>query len=302
MPEHGLKLERLHNPENMTSVIRVYLAIAGLPYRFQIEEPRLGDNISPFSVHPKVMHEVGSDIIDTQEKHYRFVYWSIYCKLATIFCGQALENTMENIVRIFLNEGGNWDNTREERLIPQRRVQHEHRYQPIITGPPPPITTLLTRAEIEWACSVLGATNTDESWGTSIIDSSVRRRAPNGYCIPSQHTDVNKKAWQLLKQTIGNKPFRDIELKGYFEVKGKRGNYRFHKGKQGGVTFVEMRKYGERIVPVEFDLCIQSQVADMPEGDVILSRYLTWQEDEEKFLQIANFRRAVIVDEANVRR
>jgi len=248
----------------MSYEIRVFLEIAGMPYRFQVSEPRLGEHFDPHSVHPRVLVEVGGDIIDTKEKQFWFVYWSIYFQLASMIHGSVLDDTMENIVRIFRNEGNNWDNTRS--LEPARR--------PGVTAPPHGST--LTRADTE--------------------------RAIMGIPISSPKPDVSKKAWQLLKQTIGDKRFRDLELKGYFEVQGKRGVYRFHKNKQGGVTFIEMRQYGERIVPVEFDLCIQSQAVDLPDGDVILSRYLTWREDEETFLQIANFRRAVIVDEAKVRR
>ena len=285
MSQHDLRIERLHNPGVMRYDIRVSLEIAGRPYRFQVSEPRLGEHFDPRSVHPRVLVEVGGDIIDTKEKQFWFVYWSIYFQLASMIHGSVLDHTMENIGRIFRREGNNWDNTRS--LEPARRQG--------VTAPP--LSTTLTRADIERACNVLQTERIDiPHYWTQYTDAIM------GMPISSPKPDVSKKAWQLLKQTIGDKRFRDLELKGYFEVQGKRGVYRFHKNKQGGVTFVEMRQYGERIVPVEFDLCIQSQAVDLPDGDAILSRYLTWQEDEERFLQIANFRRAVIVDEANVRR
>lgn len=111
-----------------------------------------------------------------------------------------------------------------------------------------------------------------------------------------------RRAWMLLAKTIGKARYRQFKKYGYFEAQGQRGMYRFHKDKQGGVTFIETRKYGERDVAVEFDLCVQSAAADLPAGDVIVSRYLSWKADEEKFLQTANFRKAGCRDEATAGR
>lgn len=120
--------------------------------------------------------------------------------------------------------------------------------------------------------------------------------------IIKKKQDPKRKAWVLLYKTIGRKLYRQFKKHGYFEVDGKRGTYRFHKSKPGGVTFTEKRQYGSRIVPVTFDLCIQSQAPDLPAGDVIVSRYLTWKADEEAFLQTANFRNISCPDEAMTRR
>jgi len=108
-----------------------------------------------------------------------------------------------------------------------------------------------------------------------------------------------RRAWLLLYRTIGKRLARQFKKLGYFEVLGNRGIYQFHRNKQGGVTFIDTQCYGGREIHIKFDLCIQSQAASLPEGDVILSRYLSWQADEEAFLKTTNFRKSSITDEAN---
>jgi len=135
------------------------------------------------------------------------------------------------------------------------------------------------------------------TWGVDFADPHEDRTAIQR----ARREDPARRAWLLLYKTIGKQLSRQFKKHKYFEVQGKRGIYRFHRDKQGGVTFIETRQYGDRQVAVEFDLCIQSKAADLPEGDVILSRYLSWKADEEAFLQTANFRKVRINDEANTR-
>ncbi len=109
----------------------------------------------------------------------------------------------------------------------------------------------------------------------------------------------NRRAMALLARKIGKVRYRDLKKKGYFEEQGKHGIYRFHKNKPGGVTFIQKIIIGglkER--PVQWDLCVQSQAEDLPPGDVILSRWLEWKADEDRFLKTANFRNISTVDEA----
>jgi hypothetical protein len=268
----------------MNYSIRVSLEIAGEHYSFQVEEPRVGDHIGLDSVHPRVIQALGGDIIDSKPKHYQYMYWCIYGKLENLLAGRALERTMESIVRMF-RENGHWDNTREfyARAAITTRL-------PAVTAPPP---TTLSIPEMYRAIRDL---NIDQ-------DILFRQEFLSAYPIDKKNDkEIRRRAWQLLKNTIGDEQFRKLETQGYFEVQGKRGAYRFHKGKQGGVTFIDTRKYGDREVAITFNLCIQSASAELPEGDVILSRYLAWKADEEQFLQTANFRSVSTADEYETRR
>ena len=111
-----------------------------------------------------------------------------------------------------------------------------------------------------------------------------------------------RRAMALLARKIGKARYRALKKKGYFEEQGKHGRYQFHKDKQGGVVFIQKISVGglkERMV--SWDLCVQSQALDLPNGDVILSRWLEWKADEDQFLATANFRNIRTVDEANER-
>jgi hypothetical protein len=114
--------------------------------------------------------------------------------------------------------------------------------------------------------------------------------------------DVDKRAMKLLSSKIGWKKMRQLKKKGYFEEQGKHGLFKFHMDKQGGVTFIEEKKYGNTTRKIEWSLCVQSAVADLPKGDVILSRWMEFKADEDKFLDTANFRSVSTADEAVTRR
>ncbi len=120
-------------------------------------------------------------------------------------------------------------------------------------------------------------------------------------CRPERDTP-ERRAMSLLARKIGKAKYRNLKKLGYFEEQGIYGTYRFHKNKEGGVTFIQKIKVGglkER--PVMWDLCIQSQASDLPPGDVILSRWLNMKADEDNFLETANFRKIRTMDEAHER-
>ena len=312
MSDHDFIIERLNNPEMMSYIIRVKIEIGGMHHKFQFIEPELGTTLNPHET-PLFIREVIGDVIDTKEKHRLYIYLTIKDCLKSLLCGEALEAVMRKADDVF-SRNGMWDNTLN--------------FQPITLSPArPPGVTVCDLQNLLPATRRLVSDEDMARWMQEAIDAEYES-VLNGTCTATQagsvlnrdhlnraiemlsnHDDVimssymathgarakaDKKAWELLQRTIGKKLFRDLKVKGYFEVDGKRGSYRFHKDKPGGITFIERRQYGERVVPVVFDLCIQSQSTDLPDGDVIVSRYLTWKEDEEKFLQIANFRAATL--------
>jgi hypothetical protein len=109
---------------------------------------------------------------------------------------------------------------------------------------------------------------------------------------------INEKAMSLLKEKIGKVKFKSLEKKGYFEEKGKYGKYRFYKNDPSGVRFIQEIDAGGKKRPLEWTLCIQSSIADMPKGDVILARWMEFKADEEKFRKTANWRDVRTKDEA----
>ena len=315
MSDHDFIIERLNNPEMMSYIIRVKIEIGGMHHKFQFIEPELGTTLNPHET-PLFIREVIGDVIDTKEKHRLYIYLTIKDCLKSLLCGEALEAVMHKADDVF-SRHGIWDKTLN--------------FQPITLSParPPGMTvrdlqsitpearrlfsdsqmTRMMEEAIEAECErVLNGGSTSSSHGDpgraltledinrcrAMLDNHDDAIMSSYMATHAARAKADKKAWELLQRTIGKKLFRDLEVKGYFEVDGKCGSYRFHKDKPGGITFIERRQYGERIVPVVFDLCIQSQSTDLPDGDVIVSRYLTWKEDEEKFLQIANFRAATL--------
>lgn len=115
---------------------------------------------------------------------------------------------------------------------------------------------------------------------------------------PQPPPDRDERAMKLLSSKIGWRKMRQLKKRGYFEENGKHGVFRFHMNTQGGVSLIERKKYGNTEREVEWTLCVQSMAADLPKGDVILSRWMEWKADENKFLDTANFRSVHARDEA----
>lgn len=140
----------------------------------------------------------------------------------------------------------------------------------------------------------------DQAYLAARMDSALVRAVLTGGALLRPERDTPKRrAMALLARKIGKARYRDLKKKGYFEEQGRHGAYRFHRDKQGGVTFIQKIKVGalkERTVT--WDLCVQSMANDLPQGDVILSRWLEWRNDEDKFLETANFRNIRTGDEA----
>lgn len=269
-------IERLRAGPRGRHGIRVKIKIAGQTYSCQVEEPLIGEEIDPRTCSLVLWRELGMPnriVIDTPEKQYKYVYFSIADHMQSILAGEAHRSVMREVADVHARNG-QWDNTIG---------------QPVAGLPPSP-----GRGVFEFHAP------------EGVINAALRSGAftwAQEYPITVQRkrNSPERRAWLLLAKTIGRQKYRAFKKQGYFEVKGKRGKYRFHRHKQGGVTFIETRQYGEREVEVAFDLCIQSAATDLPEGDVIVSRYLAWKADEEAFLQTANFRSAHCEDEARTR-
>ena len=133
--------------------------------------------------------------------------------------------------------------------------------------------------------------NIDGNWGND--------RLPAMKPFRLNRDTPERRAMSLLARKIGKARYRSLKKVGFFEEQGRHGVYQFHKDKQGGVTFSQKISVGglkERTV--SWDLCVQSQAPDLPNGDVILSRWLEWRADEDRFLETANFRNIRTSDEA----
>lgn len=113
--------------------------------------------------------------------------------------------------------------------------------------------------------------------------------------------DITRKSMALLYKAIGKARAKQFKKFGYFDAKGKHGTYRFMRDDPGGVKLIEKKKYGPVERELQWSLCIQSSKADMPKGDVILSRYLDFLANEDAFLETANFRAVTTKDEAVTR-
>lgn len=109
---------------------------------------------------------------------------------------------------------------------------------------------------------------------------------------------IQDKAMKLLAQKIGWRKMRSLKKIGYFEEIGAAGVFRFYLNDSGGVKLLQTQLLGGKKRTMEWDLCIQSAVADMPKADIILARWLEWKSDEERFLATANFRNVRTKDEA----
>ena len=112
---------------------------------------------------------------------------------------------------------------------------------------------------------------------------------------------IKCKAMKLLASKIGYKRMRQLKKKGFWEETSKYGVVRFHLNDAGGVSLIEKKKYGTTERTLEWRLCVQSQAKDLPLGDVILSRWMAWKADEDKFMDTANFREVLTKDEAGRR-
>ena len=115
---------------------------------------------------------------------------------------------------------------------------------------------------------------------------------------PRKQDKIQSKAWQLLEEKIGKKKFNQLNKQGYFTEKGKHGTYHFYKNDMSGVRFIQNVNVGGKKRPLKWTLCIQSAVADMPKGDVILSRWMELKADEDQFQKTANWRDVSTKDEA----
>lgn len=194
---------------------------------------------------------------------------------------------------------GTFDNSRSEEI-----GIRWHRYNAL-----PPITSPPTTATEVTAQNIADFLAYNQALRNRVMDEQMNRyyRAymmgvDLGSDAKSANDDREKKAMELLADKIGKEKYKQLQDKGYFEEQGKYGIVRFHKDTQGGVCLLERKKYGNTERVVEWSLCVQSQAADLPKGDVILSRWMEWKQDEDKFLDTANFRSVTTRDEATAGR
>jgi hypothetical protein len=117
---------------------------------------------------------------------------------------------------------------------------------------------------------------------------------------PERNTP-ERKAMALLYKKLDKGQRIKLRKVGHFDYRGKAGRYIFKLDDMSGVRLITTQQLGGREIKTTYTLCIQSQVPDMPKGDVILARYLECRADEDKFLATCNFREAHTPDEAAFR-
>ena len=108
------------------------------------------------------------------------------------------------------------------------------------------------------------------------------------------------KAFTLLKKKVGEEKFIKFAAAGYIETKGKYGVYKIKN--TGAVELKRFDKIGEKKRPLIYDLCISTESKQLPRGDNLLALFILIKEDEDKFIQTANFRFVRTDDEFNERR
>ena len=114
-----------------------------------------------------------------------------------------------------------------------------------------------------------------------------------------EETDSNEgRALKLLKEKIGEKKYGHLKRYGYFAERSRHGVYRFMLNDPSGVKFIQKVDVGGKKRPITWTLCIQSSVADMPLGDIILARWMEFRADEDRFQRTANWRKVETKDEA----
>ena len=105
---------------------------------------------------------------------------------------------------------------------------------------------------------------------------------------------VNRKAFILLRETLSDEDFLEYVANGSLIVQGKYGTYEIFNTFQ--VTLSHEVTFGGKRRPVKWGLCVSVERA-LPEGDRILSLYLSITKDEENFVKTANFRNVSTHDE-----
>lgn len=106
-----------------------------------------------------------------------------------------------------------------------------------------------------------------------------------------------RKSLELLKSKIGDDKYNNLITNGFWQEQGKEGIYKFYIDKEKSVTLTQIHKFGNKQREVEWTLCVQSSVKDLPIGDIVLARWLEWKVDEIKFLEACNFRNITTNDE-----
>ena len=108
------------------------------------------------------------------------------------------------------------------------------------------------------------------------------------------------KAMLLLKKKIGEKQFIKLVATDHFEIKGKYGTYALN---WGSILLQRFDKIGKKTRPLIYTLCINTspKIGYLPKGDKLLSLYLDITENEDKFIETANFRNVQTTDEFHER-
>jgi len=110
-------------------------------------------------------------------------------------------------------------------------------------------------------------------------------------------TETKIKALTLLKGIIGEELFIRLIASDFLEIRGKYGTYEIYRN--GAIHLKRQDIIGNKIRPLEYRLCIEigNKEKSLCEGDRILSLYFSIINDEEKFIETANFRNVSTIDE-----
>lgn len=104
-----------------------------------------------------------------------------------------------------------------------------------------------------------------------------------------RNDEAEIKAMTLLKNKIGEEQFIKLIAVGYIEIKGKYGLYKIN---DNTAILERTDKIGKKVRPLIWTLCINVSIKTgyIPLADKILSLYLSIKENEDKFIETANFR------------
>ena len=136
------------------------------------------------------------------------------------------------------------------------------------------------------------------SFATEVCASNIgtQASAPEEKLSYEKNANAEIKAMTLLKKKIREEAFIKLVALGYIEVKGKYGLYKVN---DNTVILERFDKIGKKIRPLFYTLCINTskKIGYIPLADKILSLYLSIKENEDKFIDIANFRNVSTSDE-----
>ena len=119
-----------------------------------------------------------------------------------------------------------------------------------------------------------------EDWAIPSYDVSEEVQRTIGQAM-TRREEIEKKGEQALQKVIGDEKFKRWKDSGEIHFKGKYGDYTL-RGNEAFLTVFQ--QVGPKKVEHTYPVCIQPKVEGLPIGDVLASKYLMLQGDEDLFM------------------